>query len=322
MTCQITRNAGEQMKYLNTMESVFLSELKKQLPEHTMQLIQHQEQQYQQKISWMCQEITKHNSNIILLTGPSASGKTTTAIKLLDELKKSGKKVCRISLDNFYKNNEDQPRWKDGQKNFETIESLDITYFHEKISELLTTGYAEFPLFDFPLGMRSSKTFPLNYDSQTYLIFEGIHALNPLLCEHLHQNRIIRIYVSVHSDFINSDGKVILKARNLRLLRRLLRDRLHRDADALETLELWKYVLRGEKLYIKPFRKCADIHINSTHHYEPFLYKESAIEMLTPLLADPNYGKLAQTLISGLNGLPEISKDQIPKNSLIQEFIS
>lgn len=309
------------MRYVKEMQKILIPELLVERRDSVKELIRKEEAEYQNKILEVCDEILRTGKNMILLTGPSGSGKTTTAMKIAEELKNRGKKMHRISLDDFYKDNENQPLWSDGSKNYETVESLDVDYFNDRVKTLLGTGKADFPVFDFTSGNRSKEIIPLTYDEETYLIFEGIHALNPLLDDYLDSERIMRIYVSVHSDFLDSEGNVIIKARNLRLMRRMLRDSVHRDADALETLGLWQYVLRGEKLYIKPFRKNADIHINSTHSYEPFLYRDGIYKLLAPIQEDERHGELVKILLAGLSGFEQISKEMIPSSSLIQEFI-
>ena len=303
------------------MEKIIVPQLLSECRISPQKLIEKEEDCYHHKILQVCDEILKLEKNVVLLTGPSGSGKTTTAVKISKELERRGKKVHRISLDDFYKNNEDQPHWSDGSKNYETIDSLDVDYFNNRVETLLHTGKADFPVFDFVSGKRSEKTIPMTYTGETYLIFEGIHALNPLLCQPLENSRIMRIYVSTHSDFISETGEVIIKAKNLRLMRRMLRDSVHRDSDALETMALWQYVLRGEKLYIKPFRQYADIHINSIHLYEPFLYRNGVETLLNPIRDHEVYGDLAHTLLKGLSEFPTIEKDLIPPSSLIQEFI-
>lgn len=309
------------MKYTKQMNQVMVPELKKLFWEDTQQFIQQQEDLFTQKISKVCNEILRKKTNIILLTGPSASGKTTSARKILTELKRQGKKGGYISLDNFYLDNQHQPHWSDGSINFESIESLDVPYFHQKLLELLQTGFCEFPIFDFQLKKRSEKTFSIQYNDETFLIFEGIHALNPILCEHFSNTQVTRIYVSTHTDFLNEDKTVLVKARNLRLIRRILRDICHRNSGVEETLNLWHYVLRGEQLYIKPFRNLADVHIDSTHAYEPFLYKAQIEPLLQTIKTHEKFSLLIGTLINGEEKFEPLSEKMIPEDSLIQEFI-
>jgi uridine kinase len=308
-------------KYEARMNQVNVPEMTALIQEDVHSVIALAETEYQKKVAGVCDLILSQNRRIILLTGPSSSGKTTTAKLIQAELEQRGKKIYRISLDNFYRPHDELPRWNDGYVNYESIDGLDLPYFHQLVSTLKEEGHAEFPIFDFSLSERSKKTFPVSFDEETYVIFEGIHALNPMLTKPFDGHPVIRIYVSVHSDFVDSDGTVLLKARELRLLRRMLRDNVHRNADPVKTLELWEYVARGEEQYIKPFRSHADVHINSTHAYEPFVYRDDAVEELSDYVAHPKYGPIIQDLLKKISDFQPVSKQLVPKRSLLKEFI-
>lgn len=309
------------MKYTSQMQQVRIDSLREKYDCDLPGLIAQEERRYDQKILNLCCDMVEKNARIILLTGPSASGKTTTSQKIRRNLERFQKKVYKISLDDFYKDHHLLPNWEDGNKNYESIEGLDLELFHQKMRELIVNGSAEFPLFDFPSGNRSKETFSLNFDPETYLIVEGIHALNPLIAQEIKDLPTMRLYVSVHTSFVSSAGEEILSARELRLMRRILRDHIHRDTQAAETLMLWDYVLRGEELYIQPYRRYADAHINSTHYYEPFLYKDLMGQMLSETFEREQDQKLIQHMLSGLSHFDSISKDLVPKDSLLQEFI-
>lgn len=312
------------MKYSDRMERVDVAEIAAGLIKNPPEVVGRAEAAYHEQISVLCDAIEKDNLHIILLTGPSASGKTTTAKKLAVELIRRGKLVNRISLDNFYKSATELPKWEDGYQNYESVEGLDIDCFEEFMAELLQEGMARMPVFDFTSGRRRpDKTIELHFDDHTYLIIEGIHALNPLLTDPLLPHRMIKVYISVHSDFVDPKGETLLGARDLRLTRRMLRDFYYRGTSAVATLEMWEYVLRGEDIYIRPFRRYADFHFNSTHSYEPFLYHDP----LAALLAQSDKSKhseFADTLDRLSAAEPSffgIDSAQIPKSSLIREFI-
>lgn len=309
------------MKYTEIMDKIYVNELKKDFITDKINLINSQEIKYDKEISYIANTAAKNNKHVILLTGPSSSGKTTTAKKLAKGLEKLNKKVYRISLDNFYKSGNNFPLWEDGQQNYETIEALDIEYFNSKIKELSENKKASFPIYDFSKRKKSEKTFDVEYDEQTFLIFEGIHALNPLLSQNLKTSNTLKIYVSVHSDFVDDTNKIILPARTLRLMRRTLRDNIYRGSDFDETFDLWKYVLRGEELYIKPFKKTADIHINSTHSYEPFLFCPKIIDLLKGQENHLKHKEIINELIKISSNFEKLDDNLIPKTSLIQEFL-
>lgn len=261
-----------------------------------------------------------HKRQVILLAGPSASGKTTTAKKLTRNLIARGKKAHYISLDNFYKGSGCLPLWPDGSVNFETIEGLDLELFHTLFRQLAEEGYARFPVFDFAVNQRGTKTFEVTYDSDTYLVIEGIHALNPLLTKAADEETL-RVYVSVHSDFVGPTGEVLLEARQLRLARRIIRDRVRRESSAQDTLEMWDNVARGEELYIRPYRGQAHIHLDSTHAFEPYLYHDTVIDALTSCHIAPEFLPRANRMMATTASFSQMDSSLIPGNSLVQEFI-
>ncbi|RLL11448.1 hypothetical protein D4A47_07460 [Anaerotruncus massiliensis (ex Liu et al. 2021)] len=312
---------GILMKYNPEMERVHTAPIAEELAARPEVFVSREEGVYFQKISAVCDRVTERHIHILLITGPSASGKTTTAKKIAHELRERGKVVNRISLDNFYKSSDELPRWEDGYQNYESVEGLDLDCFRETVQRLLQTGRAQFPIFDFTAGRRSEKTFEISYDEHTYLIIEGIHALNPLLTDTLAPHRTVKLYISVHSDFVDDGGRILLGARDLRLTRRLLRDFYYRGTGAEETLRMWDYVLRGEDLYIRPFREFADAHINSTHDYEPFLYHDTLAEMLRQTDPDSPYRETIGRLTDSARHFFGIDQALVPATSLIQEFI-
>lgn len=284
-------------------------------------LVLSEEKAFRQRVIEVFWRAEDEESQVILLSGPTSSGKTTASRILAEGLSRNGNRAVRISLDDFYKNRADAPLWEDGQKNFETIDGLDLDTLGECMEDLVTKGHTKIPIFDFTTGTRSTFTHDLTFDEHTCIIFEGLHALNPRIAPLVEKFRILRLYISVHSDFVDHDGKVVLTARELRLLRRLLRDRVRRNTGGQETLRLWDYVVRGENLYMQPYRPLADMHINSAHGYEPFLYSKEGSDMLRAIPADDPHRELVEHLLAALDGLPEMDWDLIPRHSLIQEFI-
>ena len=206
-------------------------------------------------------------------------------------------------------------------KNLESIEGLDLELFAELVTRLFEAGRCTFPIFDF-ISSDTKKTFTLNYCEGDILIIEGIHALNPAIYEVVKHKHCCRLYISTHSNFV-SGGEILLPARNLRLVRRLLRDYKHRGASLNATLNFWKYIKMGEELYIYPFRQYADFHIDTAHRYEPFLY----CGPLETLIKNSEYDKKHEALVSSLLKSVsyfkqiQIPYSAVPQGSLIQEFI-
>ncbi len=310
------------MKYKDDTEKISISDISDNLEKNPLGTILDIEQKFDKKIADVAKQVVENNNRVILLTGPSSSGKTTTCEMISDRLCEMGKKSNIISLDNFYKPRSEIPFWSDGSRNFETIEGLDIEHFKDRLSTLLSVGEADFPIFSFHIGKRLSKVNKITFDSDTFLIIEGIHALNPILHDFLEDCSVYKIYISVHSDFVDDNGFQIMPASHLRLIRRLLRDVAFRGVSIEETLSMWKKVRRGEELYIKPFRDSADIHINSTHGFEPFLYSVDIRSAVDHIEKNSQHFKLREQIMNETNHFFYISKELIPESSMIiREFL-
>jgi uridine kinase len=310
------------MKFSDEKNKFYIDEINNKAIDDCQGLVHKSEKHYRDCIDEATDYIINHRNNFILLTGPSSSGKTTTSIFLQQSLIKKGKKAVRISLDNFYKNRDDLPFWEDGSRNFEAIEALDLDTFSTCLYNLTTKGVATFPVFDFQVGKRSeTDNFSVKYDDEdTYIIFEGIHALNPMLIDLIHSKKFIKMYVSAHSDFYMGDEKV-LPQRLVRLMRRIMRDKSTRNTEALVTLDMWQKVVVGEDKYIFPYRDTADWQINSTHAYEPLAYKSLIMSILRPICDDATHGQIITKCIDALEPFVALGSDVIPKTSLLREFV-
>ena len=308
------------MKFILTKKKENVEVINAALLANPHEVIQAAEDAFYKEISNACDAIIEQDKHIILLSGPSGSGKTTTSKMMVEELEKRGKKGMRVSLDNFYRNRDDMPSWRNGRTNFESVEGLDLAYLGNRIHEVLTTGYAKFPIFDFPNGRRGEKTFDVHFDDETFLIFEGIHALRPEMDEHIDTSKSLKIYISVHTELVDNDNKVVLTPRDLRLMRRLLRDSWARATTAGETFWFWGDVIKGEEQYIWPFRNFADIHINSTHSYEAMLLKDAVLAVLD-VGPEHEFPQMESALREGLSKVVSIDKSLMPKTSLMREFI-
>ncbi|MBC8585162.1 uridine kinase family protein [Youxingia wuxianensis] len=309
------------MRYSKIMAKVDVGALHDSILYRPQELVDQAERSFHKKIMAVCDDTLKNDCHLIMITGPSASGKTTTAKKIVAELEERGHKVTRISLDNFYKNRDSLPFWSDGYKNCESIESMDLLLFEQVIGTLLTKGFAHLPVYDFSTGNRAERTIPVSCDDDTYLVIEGIHAINPELSRCISQFPSLSVYISVHSDFIDPQGNILLHARDLRLMRRILRDQVHRHTSVMETLKMWDYVLKGEELYMQPYRGFADFHINSTHVYEPFLYRDNLLKAFDNPEIFSAYPQTAQRLCSAAENFATLSQQLVPPSSLIQEFL-
>ena len=283
--------------------------------------IEKSEKRYRNIIASVCEKIDADNDKeIVMLAGPSGSGKTTTANKIKERLEAMGHKAYTVSLDDFYRNNGEGPKNEDGSYDYESVDALDLDLIHKCLQELITESGSELPLFDFMTGRRKEEKNLIKLNKGDVIIVEGLHALNPRITDTLPHENLFKIYISVSSRIY--DGKEIaLNKRNLRFIRRMVRDFQFRNSSVEKTFHLWKAVMAGEDKYLFPFKENADVFINSIHSYEPCVFKNAAAELLSTVEKESiNYGD-AQRLISALDKFPSINKDDVPENSLLREFL-
>ena len=257
---------------------------------------------------------------MILLAGPSSSGKTTTAKKLSQIFRKNNQNTLIISLDDFYKNREEIPKDHKGEQDFETIEALDLNLLKISLNNIINLKPANVPIFDFTKGERSTAFTTVVPDNDDIIILEGLHALNPGITSLVSEELIYKIYISVESG-IKNNSKTLFTGRQIRFIRRMLRDFRTRSADVDLTFKMWKSVRAGEDKYLCPFKDTADEHINSFHPYEICVYKNRAEHMLNEYKeTNKNYNSV-KTLLFGLNLFEHIDENLVPDDSLLKEFI-
>jgi uridine kinase len=257
---------------------------------------------------------------VILISGPSASGKTTSANKICEKIRSHGKKCEVVSLDDFYHNREHLPI-VDGKPNAEIVDALSVSLIHRTMENLLNEGHSMMPKYDFTAGKRRNDASFVDIGSDGIVIFEGIHALNPKIISGLDPEMVLKVYVSPHSDFILNGVRVLTK-REVRFIRRLIRDSWARNTDPEATMSMWPTVCEGEDKLIRPFAEYADIYINTTHAYEPFLLKNNAISLLHQISNDSIHIQTALQYIAKLKSFPSIPKLNLPEESLLREFMN
>lgn len=262
--------------------------------------------------------INNENIRVIMLAGPSCSGKTTTANILKDEFILSGHPCAVISLDDFYRNcdDPDYPLNEDGNRNLECVEALKIEDIKECIRGIIA-GAADVPKFDFITGKRKSETVHLNVPLNGIVIIEGLHALNPVITEGIPKNLIFKIFVSVSTN-INYRGRRIISGRKIRFLRRISRDYIYRGSSADRTLNLWFDVLKGEDLYLYPYKNTADLKLDTFHKFEPGVLKGFALNVLKNRTVKNDF---TENIYSALEKIKDIPPEAVPFDSLIMEFI-
>ncbi|MGN0526738.1 MAG: uridine kinase [Acutalibacteraceae bacterium] len=279
------------------------------------------ETKFNNKIRAVAENIAESERvEIVMLAGPSSSGKTTTAKKLCRELEKLGVVSHTISLDDFYLDNCDAPRFPDGTPDFETVDALDKEFFQKTMGDLIGKGEADMPEFDFKSGTRKKQLNRLVVGKNDVVIVEGLHALNPVITDLLPADRLLKIYISVSSRIY--DGKdIVLNKRNMRFIRRVVRDYNFRGNSVEKTFKMWITVRYGEDQYLFPYRNNADIRINTIHLYETCVFKDIAIKLLKELPKDSEFYKESQRLIRSLMKFPALDIKDIPENSLLREFL-
>ncbi len=285
------------------------------------ELVLRAERHYRNEISAVADKITQNKSiKVIAIAGPSSSGKTTTAHMLRGCLAERGVKTDVVSLDDFYLPPERLPLLPDGTQDIESVNALDIPLINKCFNKALESGKTYLPQFDFQAKKRIENAREIDISGNSIVIVEGLHALNPVLTGIIPDEKLFRAYISVNRSIEDENGEVLLTSRQIRLVRRILRDRIFRSTLPAETLNLWKGVTAGEEKYLYCFKNQADILIKTLHIYEPCLYKSelSALKGETAQCTDNPY--FMQTLESIERFYP-IDGSLIPENSLIREFI-
>lgn len=282
---------------------------KKQMAE----LIRKDERNYELTLQRAADEICSDNNiKLVLITGGSCSGKTTTTKKLAELITETGRHTHTISLDDFYRNLEESVYLEDGTRDIETINSIEVGLIKQCFRNLVEGKKANIPRFDFISQRRIDNFEQIILDDTEVAIIEGLHALNPLLYEGFSvSSNTYRIYLYA-DDGNNGDP---------RFIRRLVRDWNYRGSDATGTYDQWDIVKAHEPEYIDQFANSADLRINTYFSYERGLFSIPATEILSQLPKDSIHAEEAQVLIKDLSVIEPIPVNLVPKNSLMQEFI-
>lgn len=286
------------------------------------QFIAQCEERYQNIIDGIAKRIIdEEGREIVMLAGPSSAGKTTTARKLSESLIKKGVKTYVLSLDDFYLNREDIPYLPDGSQDFETVDALDLEYFEKCVNALLRGETVKNPVFDFTTGKRSDTDFnEITLGEEDVVIIEGLHALNPVITEKI-VGKLLKIYINVSSRIYDEKGNIILNKRNMRFIRRMVRDYKFRNSSVENTYKLWKNVTAGEDKYLFPFRDNADIKANTIHLYEDCVLKHQALPLLLDSEISDEFKAEAKRLAKALERFEDIPEALVPNDSLLREFL-
>lgn len=278
------------------------------------------ENDYKRQLQSVCEKICSVDGRVlVMLAGPSSSGKTTTASILKSDCEKVGRHAIVVSLDEFYRNQDESFYFEDGTIDYETVKALDTDYIVECMENLIHKGKAMMPHFSFLTKCRDGYSEVSVHDDEI-IIVEGLHALHPMITDCLEKENMIKLYVSVSSR-IYSNGSVLMTKRDMRFIRRLIRDYYFRDSSVENTFYLWKGVRMGEDRYLFPFSGRADIRIDSIHPYETGVFKDIAIKLLDHIGSDSIYYPTASELKDKLSRFVSLSESYVPEDSLLKEFI-
>ena len=297
-----------------------LNDINENVESNMESFINDAESRFESSVTELADRFTS-DCDIVLLAGPSSSGKTTTAGKIAQKIKNSGRNAYTLSLDDYYRNAADIPLTEKGLKDFENVSALDIDLIRRTFSDLIEKRTAQVPEFDFVSGTRKPETRKLELKKDDLIIVEGIHALNPIITKGLDESHITKVYISVSSRVTDDSGRVIFSKRNLRLVRRMIRDYHYRNTSVEKTLSQWQEVLKGEDKYIFPFERNASFRIDSFHPYEPCLFKSEAVELLGTVGEDSSVYPIASELKNSFSELDTIDMSKLPADSLLREFV-
>ncbi len=285
------------------------------------ELIQLNEALHEKRIAEIAENIHQSGKRIVLITGPSSSGKTSFAKRLCIQLRVIGMHPMYLGTDDFFLNRDQTPIDEYGERNFENLEALDIDLFSKNMNDLLKGKKTDLPIYDFMKGEKVFGTRVQSIEPGQPIIIEGIHALNPKLTEAITDDQKYRIYISPLTQ-LNIDDHNRIPTTDGRMLRRLVRDSQFRGASAADTIDRWPSVKKGENRNIYPYSGKADVFFNSFCIYELSVLKHYAEPQLKKITPEQKEFPEAQRMLEFLAMFTAIEDDSmIPNNSIIREFI-
>ncbi|WP_322182085.1 uridine kinase family protein [Neglectibacter caecimuris] len=309
--------ASGYMKYINHLEQI--NEGAVTCPQ---KMINEVEDAYHEHLKNIARNIREQHRQVrvVMLAGPSSSGKTTTAHLLRAYLSEFGGKAHIISLDDFYLGSGLAPILPNGKYDYESVEALNVEKIRACLKAVTSTGRFSVPRYNFTLGRPEAEERQYEISPTDVVIVEGIHGLNPIFTGELSPEVCVKLYVSVKQQIKDANGEVI-SPMDLRLVRRIVRDIQFRSTTAEHTISMWPEVVSGEDKYIRPYRISADYTVNSIHIYEPCVLRTVAIPLLREIAADSPYYRKARDLESRLMRFEPVDAALVPKASMLREFL-
>ena len=283
-------------------------------------LILMQEALQEKKIGDIAEQIHESGRKLVMIAGPSSSGKTTFSHRLSIQLGALGLKPHPIAVDNYFVNRVDSPRDENGNYDYEALNCIDVKQFNEDMEALLAGKRVELPVYNFVKGEREYKGDFLQLGAEDILVIEGIHCLNDDLSYSLPRDKKFKIYISALTQ-LNIDDHNRVPTTDGRLIRRMVRDARTRGASAQDTIRMWDSVRRGEERNIFPYQEQADAMFNSAFLYEFSVLKQYAEPILYSVPRDSTEYSEAKRLLKFLDYFLGVSSEQVPHNSIVREFI-
>lgn len=273
------------------------------------------------QLALIADRVKNEHKTVVLIAGPSSSGKTTFSHRLCIHLKAVGITPYSISLDDYYNDREKTPRDENGDYDFESLYALNIDLLNEQLMHLLNGNEVELPRYDFPTGKSILVTGnKLHLESDNVLVIEGIHGLNPKLTEQISDSAKLKVYIAPMTPSITKDGQEIA-CTDMRLMRRLVRDFKYRNSTAEQTLMRWGSVRNGERKWIEPFKDNADILFDTAMCFELGMIKHQAEPVLQMVESTSIKYPTAQKLLGYLAAVEPIDIHHLPHTSLLREFV-
>ncbi len=287
---------------------------------HGVDLVNVSEALQEKRISFIADEIKTRGARVVLIAGPSSSGKTTTSKRLCVHLMACGLNPYAISLDDFFLNRVDTPRKANGDYDFESIYSIDLPYFNATLTKILAGEEVNLPRYNFQTGEREFPNKRLKLTPQMVLVIEGTHGLNPMLTAQIPEQDKYRVYVSALTS-IKLDYHNYIPTSDNRLLRRILRDYKYRGYSAVETIKQWPNVREGEEQWIFPYQENADVMFNSALLYELAVLKPHVEPLLRNVPENIEEYSVARRLLKFMKYIVPLQDKELPPTSVLREFL-
>ena len=298
------------------MININVEEINELAKEDAKKVIELAENYYQNLLVDVAEKIDNLNVKILLISGPSSAGKTTTSFRLQEELKKHNIASHVLNMDDFFIDMDKIPLREDGEPDIESINALDVECIKKCLGEILDKNETKTPQFDFVTHSRLDTWVDCKLTGNEVIIMEGIHAHNPSIIDGLNSERIYKLYLDCDSKFFIK-GEDTLSSREIRLLRRMVRDERDRGVDYLESIDMWDDVCNGEDKNILPYKSSANYVIDTVFSYELLLFKFVTENKFKAYKAN----KVIAKYLEIFENCGVINEDLVPDNSLLREFI-